>query len=123
IDRLVGKLQRHPKRVVFPEGTDPRVLQAARAFATRRLGVPILLGDRAEIKSRAERLDVRLDGIRIVEPERSEDLDLFIPMFQELPRFSQFDIDSNRARLLQKNYFASMMVATGRADALVAGAT
>ncbi len=123
IDRLAEKLQRHPKRVVFPEGSDPRILQAARSFATRRLGVPILLGDRAEIKDRAERLDLRLDGIRILEPERSEDLDMFLPMIQELPRFSQFDVDSNRARLLQKNYFAAMMLMTGRADALVSGAT
>ncbi|MFA5257304.1 MAG: phosphate acyltransferase [Opitutales bacterium] len=123
IDRLAEKLQRHPKRVVFPEGSDPRILQAARSFATRRLGVPILLGDRAEIKDRAERLDLRMDGIRILEPERSEDLDLFLPMIQDLPRFSQFDVDSNRARLLQKNYFAAMMLMTGRADALVSGAT
>ncbi len=123
IDKLADKLQRHPKRVVFPEGSDPRILQAARSFATRRLGVPILLGDRAEIKERAERLDLRMDGIRILEPERSEDLDLFLPMIQELPRFSQFDVDSNRARLLQKNYFAAMMLMTGRADALVSGAT
>lgn len=123
IDRLQAKLQRHPKRVVFAEGADTRILQAARTFATKRLGVPILLGDRSEIKARAERLDLRLDGIRIVEPERSDDLDLFIPMFQELPRFSEFDVDSNRARLLQRNYFAAMMVTTGRADAFVAGAT
>jgi phosphate acetyltransferase len=123
IDRLTEKLQRHPKRVVFPEGSDPRILQAARSFATKRLGAPILLGDRAEIKSRAERLDIKLDGIRILEPERSEDIDMFLPMIQELPRFSQFDVDSNRARLLQKNYFAAMMIMTGRADALVSGAT
>ncbi len=123
IDRLTEKLQRHPKRVVFPEGSDPRILQAARSFATKRLGAPILLGDRAEIKERAERLDLRLDGIRILEPERSEDMDLFLPMIQELPRFSQFDVDSNRARLLEKNYFAAMMLMTGRADALVSGAT
>ena len=123
IDKLSEKLARHPKRVVFPEGSDPRIIQAARSFATKRLGAPILLGDRAEIKSRAERLDIRLDGIRILEPERSEDMDLFLPMIQELPRFSQFDVDSNKARLLQKNYFAAMMLMTGRADALVSGAT
>ncbi len=123
IDRLAEKLQRHPKRVVFPEGGDTRILQAARSLATRRLCVPILLGDRAEIKSRAERLDLKLDGIRIIEPERSEDIDLFLPMIQELPRFSAFDVDSNRARLLQKNYFAAMMITTGRADAMVSGAT
>ena len=43
ISRLSVRLQNHPKRVVFPEGADPRIIQAARQFATRKLGVPILL--------------------------------------------------------------------------------
>ena len=48
------KLQRHPKRVVFPEGIEPRVLQAARANSQAlRLGAPILLGDRAKVKEMA----------------------------------------------------------------------
>ena len=45
IDRLIEKLRRHPKRIVFPEGSDPRILQAARQLVTRRIGVPILLGE------------------------------------------------------------------------------
>jgi phosphate acetyltransferase len=47
IGSVIEKLQRHPKRIVFPEGTEPRVLQAARQFHSLRLGVPIILGDRA----------------------------------------------------------------------------
>ncbi|MGA2053439.1 MAG: phosphate acyltransferase, partial [Opitutales bacterium] len=58
IETLSARLVRHPKRVVFPEGADPRILQAARQFATRRLGVPILLGDRTRIKENAARLDL-----------------------------------------------------------------
>lgn len=123
IDQLAAKLQRHPKRIVFPEGNDPRIMQAARTFATRKFGVPILLGDRAEIKATAQKLNIRLDGIRIIEPERSEDVELFLPMIKELPRFSEFDVDHNREILLQKNYFATLMLATGHADALVSGAT
>lgn len=53
INKLSVRLQNHPKRVVFPEGTDARVIQAARQFATRRLGVPILVGDRSRIKINA----------------------------------------------------------------------
>jgi phosphate acetyltransferase len=45
IGTVIEKLQRHPKRIVFPEGTEPRVLQAARQFYSLRLGVPILVGD------------------------------------------------------------------------------
>lgn len=123
IDRLQAQLQRHPKRIVFPEGNDPRIMQAARQFATRRLGVPILLGNRTEIKERALQLNVRLDGMRIIEPERSDDLDLFLPMFDDLPRFASLEPDEKRAQILDHNYFAALMLATGRVDGLIAGAT
>src|SRR5262245_25222816 len=75
IGNIIEKMQRHPKRVVFPEGTEPRILQAARQFYALRLGVPILLGDQAEVKAAAAKLDVPLDGVRIINPATSEDLD------------------------------------------------
>ena len=65
IGSVIEKLQRHPKRIVFPEGTEPRVIQAARQFYSLRLGVPILLGDRSKVKEAAERLNVSLEGVRI----------------------------------------------------------
>src|SRR2546425_2553701 len=71
IGSIIEKLQRHPKRIVFPEGTEPRVLQAARQFYSLRLGVPILLGDRTKIKEAAERLNVPLEGVRMLNPEES----------------------------------------------------
>ncbi|MFR6033459.1 MAG: phosphate acyltransferase [Bacilli bacterium] len=54
VQRLSARLQNHPKRIVFPEGFDQRILQAARQFATRKLGVPILLGDKAHIESKPQ---------------------------------------------------------------------
>ena len=59
IPRLVEKLQRHPKRFVFPEGADPRVIQSARQIVTRRMGAPILLGERSIIKDAALRRGIR----------------------------------------------------------------
>ena len=55
IGSVIEKLQRHPKRIVFPEGTEPRVLQAARQFYSLRLGAPILLGDRTKMKETRRR--------------------------------------------------------------------
>ena len=49
ISNLDSRLVRHPKRIVFPEGADPRILQAARKFSTRKLGIPILIGKRSLI--------------------------------------------------------------------------
>lgn len=123
LDTLLGKLQRHPKRVVFPEGDDPRIIQAARQFATRRCGVPVLLGDRVRIKDRALRLDIRLDGIRIMEPSRSDDMDLFLPMLDTLPAYAKLPAAEKEDLLHDKHNFAALMLVSGRADALVGGAT
>jgi phosphate acetyltransferase len=123
ITKLAERLKRHPKRVVFPEGSDPRILQAARKFATRGLGAPILLGDRAKIKSNAEKLDISLDRIRIIEPRRSDDWDEFLEKFQGLRRFKNLNEKKAAEYLEDTNYYATLMLATGRADALVSGAT
>ncbi|MDR0536042.1 MAG: phosphate acetyltransferase [Puniceicoccales bacterium] len=122
INRLSVRLQNHPKRVVFPEGADVRILQAARQYATRRLGTPILVGNRSRIKINAARLNIKLEGIRIVEPERSEDFPGYLVKFRGHQRFSGLDEHEAADYLRNPNYFAAMMVATGGADAIVAGA-
>lgn len=121
--KLIEKLQRHPKRIVFPEGADPRILQAARQFATRRMGVPVLVGDRTRIKENATRLDISLDGIRIVEPARSDDYDEFVRNFENLRRYKGIKAEEAAAAVKNSNYFAVMLLATNRVDAIVSGAT
>ncbi|MDR1789501.1 MAG: phosphate acetyltransferase [Opitutaceae bacterium] len=123
IARLSEKLQRHPKRIVFPEGRDPRILQAARQWVTRRMGVPILLGDRTQIKDAALRLDINLQGMRLIEPERSEDFDDFSQRFEFARRAKGIGPDEARAAMRDTNYYATMMLATAQADALISGAT
>src|SRR5437899_9691767 len=123
IGSLVEKLQRHPKRVVFPEGTEPRVLQAARQFYSLRLGAPILLGDRTTIKTAAERLNVSLEGMRIINPAESEDLDNFARRFELLRRYKGIKEKEARAAMLNPNYYGAMMVAMHQADGFVSGAS
>lgn len=123
IHKLSARLQNHPKRVVFPEGADNRVIQAARQFASRRLGVPILVGDRARIKAIAARLGVKLDGIRIVEPARSAEFPLYTQLLRGMQRFNGMNEAEASDYVLSPNYFACMMLITGAADAMVCGAT
>ena len=123
ISKLTVRLKRHPKRVVFPEGSDPRILQAARKFASNSLGIPILLGDRAKIKANAEKLDINLEHIRIIEPRRSDEWENFVKKFQGLRRFKNLKDKYIEQYLDDTNYFATMMLATSQADAIVSGAT
>ena len=122
IGSVIEKLQRHPKRIVFPEGTEPRVLQAARQFYSLRLGVPILLGDHARIKATAASLNISLDGIRLINPAESGDLDNFSRRFERLRHAQGMRGFEAREALLQPNYFGAMMLAMHQADGFVAGA-
>ncbi|MFM7213809.1 MAG: phosphate acyltransferase [Verrucomicrobiota bacterium] len=125
--RFIGgvyeKLQRHPKRIVFPEGTEPRVLQAARQFHSLRLGVPILLGDRQQVKAAADALNVNLEGIRRIDPSQSPDLNSFVKRFLMLRRSKGIAEEEAREAMKKPNYFGAMMVAMKQADGLVSGAS
>jgi phosphate acetyltransferase len=121
IGSVIEKLQRHPKRIVFPEGTEPRVLQAARQFYSLRLGAPILLGDRTKIKEIAEALNVSLEGIRIINPAESDELENFVKRFELLRRYKGLKALEAREAMLLPNYFGAMMVAMHQADGFVSG--
>ncbi len=121
IGSVIEKLQRHPQRIVFPEGTEPRVIQAARQFYSLRLGVPILLGDRSKVKEAAERLNVSLEGVRITNPAESEELDGFVRRFEKLRRSKGIKEREARDAMLKPNYFGAMMVAMHQADGFISG--
>src|SRR5215472_1067008 len=121
ISSVIEKLQRHPKRIVFPEGTEPRVLQAARQFHSLRLGAPILLGNRTKIKETARELNISLEAIRIINPAESEELDNFARRFEVLRRSKGMKCLEAREAMTQPNYFGAMMVAMHQADGFVSG--
>lgn len=123
IGSVIEKLQRHPKRVVFPEGTEPRVLQAARQFFSLKLGAPILLGDRAKVKAAAEALNVSLEGVRIINPAESEDLHNFAQRYESLRRGDGILFDDARDALLNPNCFGAMMLAMHQVDGFITGAS
>jgi len=123
ISRLSARLQNHPKRVVFPEGADPRIIQAARQFVTKKLGVPILIGDRQRIKITAARLNISLEGIRVIEPERSDELTNYTEKLASIQRYGNTNLQGDPRELVKNpSYFACIMVATAGADALISGA-
>ena len=123
IGNVIEKMQRHPKRIVFPEGAEPRILQAARQFYALRLGVPILLGDQAKVREAAEVLKISLDGIRVINPAASEDLENFSSRLYRIRREKGLRPTEAREAMLQPNFYGAMMLAMHQADGLVSGAS
>ena len=123
IGNVIEKLQRHPKRVVFPEGDEPRILQAARQFYALRLGAPIVLGEPARVKAAADALKIPLEGIRVIDPATSEDFENFATRFYRLRREKGLRQTEAREAMLQPNYYGAMMLAMHQADGLISGAS
>ena len=110
---------RHLK-VVLPEGDDQRILRAARKILDDNLALPVLLGERLAVESRAAELQVPLAGIEIRDPEADADLDR---LAADLAAGRDKMTPAMAKRLLRKPlYFGGALVAGGEAAAMVAGA-
>ena len=123
IESVFEKLKRHPKRIVFPEGAEPRVLEAAGRFNRMQLGAPILLGDIDEIERKAAEHSIDLTRIGIVDPTKADDLPIFASRLERLQRYRNIGAGDAREILTNPNYFAAMMIQHGQADGLVGGAS
>ena len=121
IDRLSRHLKRHPKRIVFPEGDDPRILRAAHTFARLKLGIPILIGNREQIENEAAISDITLSGIRLLQPDRSDEIENFTQKLRTAPPYQKLTNDEARRYILDPHYFATLLLASSGADALVTG--
>jgi phosphate acetyltransferase len=122
IESIYEKLRRHPKRILFPEGKDPRILHAAREFIDRKLGVTILLGKREEIEAVAQSEGVDLTRMMLIDPETASDLPLFVRRLETLNRYKGIKNQEAEKILKNPNYFGAMMLQNGQCDGLVAGA-
>ncbi len=121
IETVFAKLKRHPKRIVFPDGEDPRVLRAAHAFYEHDAGVPILIGNRDVIERVAQTENVPLDHAAIINPETASEMPAFCEYLRKFDRYRGMDTADARAVLTNPNYFAAMMLQYGQVDALVGG--
>ena len=121
LQSVYAKLRRHPKRIVFPDGNDPRVIRAARMFHDRGLGVGILIGKKAEILSVAAANEVSLHRVAIIDPETSSEMPRFLKLAGSLERYRGMSAGDLRNSLCVPNYFAAMMLQHGLVDGLVGG--
>lgn len=121
IRTVYEKLQRHPKRIVFPEGTEPRVLEAAARFQAMGLGAPVLLGSREDIEPLAVAQNLDLERIGIIDPTHADDLPIFIERLEKLKRYRNLGKAETHQLASNPNYFAALMIQYGQADGLVGG--
>ena len=121
-EALINKLKANPRKIVFTEGTDPRILEASARLLSGTFLTPVLVGNEAEIQAAAEKIGFNIRGAIIIDPATFEDMDKMVDEMVAL-RKGKMTAEQCRAALMQANYFGTMLVKMGYADALLGGAT
>jgi malate dehydrogenase (oxaloacetate-decarboxylating)(NADP+) len=121
--QIVQRAKSAPKRIVFPDGDNIKVLRACQIALDERIARPILLGHERKIRARAAELDLDLEGVEIMSPSDSPKHAAYATEYLAL-RCRKGVTASNAARLVNRRiHFGMMMVRAGDADGLVAGLT
>src|SRR6476620_8810331 len=123
VSGLINRAQRAPKRIVFPEGEEPKIMRAASILVDDGIAQPILLGNRARIEQLAAENRIPLTDIDIEDPATSERREDYAHFMWQLRQRKGLSLDEARRQLYNGNYFGSCMVARGDADALLSGVT
>ena len=121
-DKLIANLKSSKKTIVFTEGSDPRILSAADRLIKENLMGVILCGNVDEVKAAAKNGGFNIDGAEIVDPATYPEMDALVAQMFEL-RKGKMTEEECRAALAKSNYFGTMLVKAGKADALLGGAT
>ncbi|WP_295078306.1 phosphate acetyltransferase [Ruminococcus sp.] len=121
-DKLIANLKSSKKTIVFTEGSDPRILSAADRLIKENLMGVILCGNVDEVKAAAKNGGFSIDGAEIVDPATYPEMDALVAQMFEL-RKGKMTEEECRAALAKSNYFGTMLVKAGKADALLGGAT
>lgn len=122
-DKMIAKLTENPKTIVFTEGTDARILEASDRLLKNNFLKPILVGNVDEVKAAAEKCGFTIDGAEIIDPENYDRYDEMVELFCELRKSKGMTPEQARGILAKGNYFGTMLVKMGVADALLGGAT
>ncbi len=119
---MIENLKTKHQKLVFTEGLDPRILEAASRLKKDKILEPILLGNPEEVHAAAQKYGFCIDEIEIIEPKTYTGLEAMVKLMVEL-RKGKMDEDTCRKSLLKTNYFGTMLVKMGYADGLLGGAT
>lgn len=122
MNQLAARAKASPQRIVFPEGEDERVIQAAQRLAHNQLVQPILVGDLAAITAQAKALGIDMSSFEVLDPNTSAHHPYFASCLFELRQKKGMTLAKAQAAVREPLWFATLMVRLGFADGLVGGA-
>ncbi len=126
IRQIKSSVKRDPKRVVFAEAENYKMLKAAEIVMNEKLAEPVLLGSHDTIKELIEINDLELDGVEIIDPKSKKEKQRrqkFAELYWKKRQRKGVTMTSAQDAMLHRNYFSPMLVESGHADAMISGLT
>ena len=121
-ENLIAALKADRRTIVFTEGPDARILEATARLLKDDLMDVILIGGEEEVKNAAAAGNFDISGATIIDPATYPEMEEMAQTMFDL-RKGKMDMDTVKANLAKGNYFGTMLVKMGKADALLGGAT
>ncbi|MBR3293320.1 MAG: phosphate acetyltransferase [Oscillospiraceae bacterium] len=121
-ENLIEILKANPRKIVYTEGHDARILESAARLKKGGFLTPVLVGKVDEVKAAAAKGGFDIEGLEILDPLTYEGMDEMVETMVAL-RKGKMSAEECRAALSKGNYFGTMLVKMGKADALLGGAT
>ena len=121
-ENLISALKAEKRTIVFTEGEDARILEAASRLKKDGLMDSILVGNVEAVKAAAAKGGFDIEGMEIIDPATYSEMDAMVAKMVEL-RKGKMSAEDCKAALAKGNYFGTMLVKMGKADALLGGAT
>ena len=121
--QLIDVLKKNPKTIVFTEGEDSRILEASSRLLASNFLRPVLVGNPDRIYAAAEESGFNIRGAEIVDHLNFDKMDQMVETFCQLRKSKGVTSEQAKKYLEQNNYFGTMLVKMGYADALLGGAT
>ena len=119
---MIETLKANPRKIVFTEGHDARILEATARLVEGGFLTPILIGNVEEVKANAAKGGFNIEGVEIIDPLTYAGMDEMVAKMVEL-RKGKMSPEECKAALSKGNYFGTMLVKMGYADSLLGGAT
>lgn len=123
LNRVQALARKNVKHIVFPEGNEPRMLQATEEIIEKKIAKLTLLGNEEEIKNLAKKLKLKIDWkqVAIIDPLKSPLKTKYAKAFYELRKSKGVTEKDAKKIMQQNNYFGTMMIQLNNADGLVTG--
>jgi malate dehydrogenase (oxaloacetate-decarboxylating)(NADP+) len=119
---VINKAKKEPKKIVYPEGWEPKIMRACQIITDEQIGHPILLGTKEFINEQGKALNVDLSDTEIIDPDKSDKLEKYAKEFHRIRARKGMTYSEAKIQLKGNwRLFGAMMVRMGDADGMIAG--